>query len=180
MRSSAYSRHIGCIMKSPEKMGVKKRRLKMPQIPMQWEEIHEFVTMAEKLISHYPERYGKVDPKWIIAYGCTNKDLPEGKTKPYEMSGASEPESFTNSKKYFIKFYMSDWESKTEEAKYWLVCSALERLDREIPDNGKVGPYDLKDQATLVRTLGVDWQYKSKLPHPLRDAVEFIEQPVSD
>lgn len=148
----------------------------MAQIKPQWEEIAEFISMARHLVNKYPDRFAGIDPDWIVAYGCTNKDKPEGKTKPYDMSGASEPESFTNSKKYFIKMFMSDWVSRSEENKLWVVFSALERVDKELPDSGKIGPFDYKDQGTLVRTLGADWHSRNRLPNLLTESVEIVEE----
>ncbi len=152
----------------------------MPQIAAEWEEIPDFTTMASRLIEKYPDRFAGVDPDWIIAYGQTNKDRPEGKTKPYEMSGIPEPESFTNSKKYIVKLFMSEWEGRDEKCKLGLVFSALERIDKEHPEKGKVSGYDYKDQATLVRTFGVDWHTRSNLPDLLKEDIEFIEEPLSD
>lgn len=149
----------------------------MPQIPAEWKPIEEFAVVAEKLIAKYPDRWAGIEPNWIIAYGCTNKDRPESKknAKPYDMSGEVAPESFTNSKKYFVKLFMSDWEGRDEVGRQWLVCSALERIDKENPDSGKVNGFDYKDQSVLVRTVGADWHTRSNLPDLLREDVEFVE-----
>ncbi len=150
----------------------------MPQVPAEWEPIEEFGTISAKLIAKYPDRWAGIDPGDIIAYGCTNKDRPENKknAKPYEMSGETEPESFTNAKKYFVKLYMTDWDARDEVGRQWLVCSALERIDKENPDSGKVSGFDYKDQSVLVRTLGADWHMRGDLPDLLRDDVEFVEE----
>lgn len=145
----------------------------MSQIKPMWSPLDEFVVMAAKLVEKYPERWGAVDVFKMIAYACTNKDRPEGKVKPYEMTGATEPESFTNSKQYFVKLFASDWESRTEEQKLTLVASALERIDVDNP--GKVGALDHRDQAVMLRTFGIDWHDRRDLPHLLNDDVEFKE-----
>lgn len=149
----------------------------MAQTAPQWTEIEDFANMAEKLIAKYPERFGKIEPKWMIGYAITNKEKPEGKAKPYEMSGLTEPESFASEKKYFFKTYMNDWESRSEESKLLLVLSALERVDKENPESGKVGPLDYRDQSIMVRTFGADWIHKGRVPHLLNDDVEFYEEP---
>jgi len=152
----------------------------MAQTKPVWEQIGDFNIMASQLIEKYPERFGKIDPDWIIAYGIVNKDKPAAKTKPFDMSGIAEPESFTNSKKYFVKLYLSDWEARDDSNKLWIVFSALERLDRDEPDNGKVGGFDYKDLSTLVRTLGADWDGKGNLPNLLTQDVNIVDEPISE
>ncbi len=149
----------------------------MAQTAPAWTEIEEFPKMVERLVSKYPERFSGIEPDWLVAYAITNKEKPEGKAKSYEMTGATEPESFTNSKKYFFKTYMNDWEARSEESKLMLVLSALLRVDPENPESGKVGPFDYRDQAIMVRTFGADWMYKGRLPHLLNDDIEFHEEP---
>ena len=142
------------------------------QMPPEWEEIAEFSTMAAQLKEKYIERFGEVEIDLIIAYGCTNKDRPEKKAKLYEMSSLPEPESFTSTKQYFVKMYMSDWSAKEDNQKLVLVCSALERIDPANP--GKVGALDYRDQNVMVRTFGVDWPDRD-VPHLLKEDVEFRE-----
>ncbi|NMC62389.1 MAG: hypothetical protein GYA55_04405 [SAR324 cluster bacterium] len=143
------------------------------QVKPKWEEITEFCQLAAKMVEKYPERFGSVEVDRIVAYGCTNKERPDKKAKLYEMSGETEPESFTNSKTYFIKMFMSDWESRDEAAKLLIVASALSRID---PDNpGRVGPLDYRDQNVMVKTFGPDWQDRSDVPHLLKDQISFRE-----
>lgn len=149
------------------------------QIPIQWQEIPEFVSMSEKLIEHYPERFGHIEPEWLIGYAAINKDNPEGK-KPWDIAGEKEPQSFTNSKKYFFTTFMDVWNARSEESKYWFVFAALERIDRDAPGSGKLRPYDYKDQGVMVRTIGADWESRGNLPHPITDDINFVEEPKSD
>lgn len=149
----------------------------MAQIKPVWEEIPKFIKMANQLVEKYPERFGNIETEWLVAYGITNKDKPERNTKPYEMSGIAEPESFAcQPRKYFVKFYMSDWEGRSEVNQMWVVFSALSRLDRDEPGNGKVAGFDYKDQATLIRTLGPDWYGRGDLPNLLSDNVDIVDE----
>jgi hypothetical protein len=145
----------------------------MAQIKPQWEPLVQFSVMAAKLIEKYPERYLGVEIDKLIAYSCTNKDKPKGGTKPYEMSGESEPESFTNSKQYFVKLFQSDWDSRTEQQQLAIVASVLERIDPDDP--GKIKPLDHRDQGVMLRTFGIDWHDRGDLPHLLNDNVQFRE-----
>jgi hypothetical protein len=150
----------------------------MAQVPPQWEEVPEFVEMGRKIIEKYPDRFSHVNPDWLIAYICINKTRPESKTKLYEMSGQTEPEAFTNSKKYFVKMFHDVWEALPEENRLLLVFSALSRIDKEKPESGKVGGFDLHDQAVMARTFGVDWGLKGGVPNILRQDVDFVEAPI--
>jgi len=136
----------------------------------QWIEIEEFATMAAKLVEKYPERFGEVDIDKIIAYACVNKDRPEGKSKVYDMSGSVPPESFTNSKTYFVKIFNDVWE-KTDEQKLALVFSALSRVD---PTNqGKIKPLDYADQEEMVANFGANWHERGDLPNLLGRDVDL-------
>ncbi len=143
----------------------------MAQIKPEWITLDEFTALAARLVEKYPERYSGVDADQIIAYACTNKDKPERKTRPYDMSGEMEPESFTNSKQYFVKVFKSDWDARTEEQQLTIISSVLERVDVDNP--GKIRSDDHKDQCVMIRTFGIDWQDRNDLPHLLRDDVEF-------
>ncbi len=145
----------------------------MAQIPPEWESVPEFVEMSSRIVEKYPERFGEIEVSQIVAYKCTNKDKPEKKAKSYEMTGSTEPESFTNEKTYFVKFFSSDWESKTTEQKLLMVCSALSRIDTTNP--GKIGPLDYRDQNVMVRTFGTDWVERGDVPNLLNESISFRE-----
>lgn len=144
------------------------------QVPIVWQEIPEFVQMAEKLIEHFPERFGHIEADWLIGYAATNKDKPDGK-KCWDITGEKEPQAFTNTKKYFFTTYLDAWMGRSENSRYWFVFAALERIDRDMPGSGKLKPYDYKDQGVMVRTVGPDWEDRGNLPNPLTDDIDFIE-----
>lgn len=145
----------------------------MTQLKPEWVPLDEFSIFAAKLIEKYPERWGEIEADKLVAYACTNKDRPEGKVKPYDMSGCAEPESFTNSKEYFVKVFQTDWESRTREQKIAIVVSVLSRID--VTNPGKVGPLDHRDQNVMIRTFGIDWYDRGDLPDILKDDIEFRE-----
>jgi len=142
----------------------------MAQIKPQWEEIDEFNSIALSLIEKYPEKFADIEPQQIVAYSCINKTRPERNKKPYEMSGSTPPESFTNTKMYFIKIFQDVWD-RTEEQKIALVFSVLGRIDTTNP--GKVRPLDYSDQETMVSTFGANWHERGDLPNLLKDDVEI-------
>lgn len=142
----------------------------MTQIKPEWVEIEEFATMASKLVERYPERFGEIDVAQMVAYACVNKDRPEGKSKPYDMSGSTPPESFTNSKSYFVKLFQNVWD-RTYTQKLALVFSALSRIDPTIP--GKIKPLDYADQEEMVSNFGANWHERGDLPDLLKDEVNL-------
>lgn len=142
----------------------------MAQIKPVWVESEDFAEMAGKLVEKYPERFGDIDVDKIIAYTCVNKDRPDGKSKPYDMTGESPPESFTNTKTYFVKMFNDIWE-RTRPQKLALVFSALSRIDPSNP--GKVKPLDYSDQEEMVSNFGANWHERSDLPDLLSGDVNF-------
>jgi len=142
----------------------------MAQFKQEWLEVDEFADMAAKLVEKYPERFGEVDNDQIIAYVCTNKDRPEGKKKPYDISGSTPPESFTNSKSYFVKMFNDVWE-RTENQKLALVFSVLNRIDTDNP--GKIKPLDYADQEEMVHNFGTNWHERGDLPNLLEKNVDL-------
>lgn len=148
----------------------------MAQIKPEWEEIPEFITMAKKLIEKYESELGHVDTNLIVAYKCVNKTKPESRTKNYDMSGQSEPEAFTNTRKYFVKVFHDVWDNMDEKNRLLLVREALLRIDAENPESGKVAGYDLHAQSRMIRTFGVDWETRSDVPNILEDRVDLITE----
>jgi len=142
----------------------------MAKAVREWEEIGEYLKLASKLVEKFNDILGHVDTDQVIAYMCTNKERPKGKSKLYEMSSQTEPESFTNTKSYFVKMFKDTWEELDDEGRLAVVFSTLLRVDPEKP--GKLTPNDLQDQAIMVRTFGVDW-FKKKLPNLLTDSVDI-------
>jgi len=142
----------------------------MAQIIPEWVENEEFKQMAAKLVEKYPERFSHIDVDQVIAYVCVNKDRPEKQRKPYDMSSATPPESFTNSKTYFVKIFNDVWE-RTEQQKLLLVWSALRRIDDDNP--GKLRPWDYSDQEEMVNTFGSHWHERGDLPNILSDNIDI-------
>lgn len=140
----------------------------MAQQQKVWVEVEEFMTMAAQLIEKYPERFSEIDLDRVAAYMCVNKERPEKSTKPYDMSGATTPESLTNSKTYCIKMYQEVWD-RTLEQKLALVFSALSRIDPTNP--GKVKSLDYSDQAEMVDSLGANWHERGNLPNLLKQDI---------
>ena len=140
----------------------KKSGVKM-QVKPEWTHIEEYDVIAEKLCNKFSDRFFHVNPKLIIAYG-QDKERDPKKSRMYQMSGQTEPESFTNEKKYFVKFHMADWISFDEATKACMVFSTLLRIDPEKPESGKLLMNNYKDQSIMVLTFGPYWNNNGKLP----------------
>lgn len=148
--------------------------LNMAQIKPEWEVISEWDNLMAQVIGKF--HFDHVDPSLVIAYKCINKSKPEGKTKLYDMSGQTEPEAFTNSKKYFVKLFHNVWDVMDQKNRLLIVFSALSRIDKVKPDSGKVSGFDLHDQSFMARTFGVDWATRSDIPNILTDNVRIVEE----
>ena len=142
----------------------------MAQIQPEWIEIEEFSMMSAKLIEKYPNQFAHIDVEQLIAYSCVNKDRPERNKKPYDIGNTEPPESFTNSKTFFVKIFNDVWE-KTEEQKLLLVYSALSRIDDQRP--GKLRALDYTDQEMMVNTFGAHWHERGNLPNILDQHTEI-------
>ncbi len=140
----------------------------MPQTKPEWEEASDFKVLASKIVERYPQDFCDIDIDQIIAYVCVNKDRPDGKKLPYAMSGTMPPESFTNSKTYFVKMFQEVWD-RDEVHKLVLIYSVLCRIDPVNP--GKVKPYDYTDQEIMVKNFGANWHERADLPHLLKDNI---------
>jgi hypothetical protein len=151
---------------------------KMPQIKPEYEEMPEFITMARKLIEKYTSEIGHVPINLVAAYKITNKTKPEHKTKLYDMDGCIEPQSFTNTKKYFVTVFHDIWDNMDNKNRQLVVLSALCRIDKDEPESGKVGGYDMHDQSFMARTFGVDWAVRHDVPDILSQTVRLVDEPL--
>jgi len=151
----------------------------MPQIKQEWEVIDEWENLVGKVMEKYPEHFAHIDPSLIVAYKCVNKTKPKGKSRNYDMNGQTEPESFTNSKKYFVTLYHDVWEEMTIGNKLLVVFSALSRIDKDKPDSGKVSGFDLHDQSFMARTFGVDWSTRKDVPNILNINIRIVDEPIN-
>jgi hypothetical protein len=141
----------------------------MVQILPDYVVCEEFSQMAKQIVAKYPERFSELDLDQLIAYLIVNKDRPERSRKPYTIKGESPPQSFTNSKTYFVEIFQNVWD-RTQEQKLALVFSALNRIDLEA---GKIKPLDYQDQEEMVSTFGANWHERGDLPDILKQDVEI-------
>lgn len=142
----------------------------MPQEKPQWEELPEFIQLAEKITAKYDELEA-IEISKIIAYVCTNKSKPESKAKLYELTAEKEPVSFTNTKSYFVTIFQEDWDARGPAERALIVLSVLLRIDPTEP--GKILPLDYKDQSVMVNTFGANWMENGSLPNILEKRVEL-------
>ncbi len=141
----------------------------MAQIQPQWEIAEDFNVLASRVIEKYPEHFSQIELDQIIAYVCVNKERPDKNKKPYDIGGILPPESFTNSKTYFVKMFQNIWE-QTEEQKLCLVYSVLKRIDVVSP--GKLKPLDYSDQEEMVERFGANWHSRGNLPNILTQDID--------
>lgn len=103
----------------------------------QWIEVNDFHDVARAVIAEAPERYSRIALSSIIAYVSPTHPTLSSKRR-YEMTGETEPECMLNTKRYFVKLSMNDWQSQTADEKKSLVATILDRIDPDTP--GHVTP----------------------------------------
>lgn len=142
----------------------------MPQIRAEYEKIEEFATVAGKLIIKYPEILDGIDPKDIVCFGVTNKDPKEGKPL-FEIRTVPYPVRLDVSYSYYVIVNAQDWASYSPNHQALLTMDVLCSLSRE--GDGKVVPFDLKDHAVMLRTVGVDYMKRGDVPDIINDQIDW-------
>lgn len=142
----------------------------MAQYKPEYEKIEELTDIAIKLVSKYPEVLHGIEPESVVCYAITNKD--RGESKPlYEVKTVPYPIRLDCPYDYYVIVYNSDWQGMGEKHKAILTFKALCNISKE--GDGRVIPFDLKDHAVVVRTLGVDHMSDGMVPDILNGQVEW-------
>lgn len=140
------------------------------QTKPEYEVIDEFKGLASKLVEKYPEVLDGVNPNVVRCVGVTNKDPKEGKPL-FEIRPVPMPIRLDCPYSYYIIVNMGDWQSLSQQHKALLAMDVLCSISRE--DDGKVIPFDLKDHAVILRTVGVDYMKRPDVPDIIKTKVEW-------
>lgn len=133
----------------------------MAQITPQYEELDEFVSIANKLIERHPAIFAGISVDKIACVAITNKDRKEGKPR-WELKTVVPPVSIFCPKEYIVVLFLSDWAALSQKQKGYLVAQALRSISPE--GEGKTIPFDMKDHAIMLRTFGVDYIENPSVP----------------
>lgn len=144
----------------------------MSQIAPNYEELPEFLHIADQLIDRYPEVFGNIDLTRISAFAITNKDRKDSSKPIWEIMSVKPPINILCNKDYIINLYQDSYESLGDKHKAVLVADALNAISVE--GKGKINPKDLREYAIMVRTLGVDFMDNPDVPNILTDDVEWV------
>lgn len=142
----------------------------MPQVPPQYEELEEFMNIANKLIERYPSVFAGKSVDKIACVSITNKDRKEGKPR-WELKTVVPPVSIFCPREYIVVLFLSDWTAMTDKQKALLVSDVLCSISPE--GEGKTVPFDMKDHAIMLRTFGVDYLENPGAPDLLADNVSW-------
>ena len=145
----------------------------MPQIEAVYEELPEFIDLADKLISKFPEEFANIDIARIACVAITNKKRGDKKRNLWELRSIRPPISLFCQKEYIVVFYSHDWEEMNEKQHSLIAADVL----CSIPPNGKgaIIPMDYKDHSKMLRTFGVDYIDipENKMPDILKDNIDW-------
>jgi hypothetical protein len=145
----------------------------MAQIKPEYEAIKEFRTISEKLVQKYPDVLEGVNAALISCVGVTNKDPKEGKAI-WELHPVKYPPRLDCPYDYYVIVNMKDWDAFDLKHKALLAFDVLCSISREEP--GKVVPFDLKDHAVVLRTVGVDYMKRADVPDILTDNIDWKKE----
>lgn len=141
----------------------------MPQIKPEYEELDEFVTIANKLVKKYPDVFFGLDIAQVKCVSITNKN--RGKKKHlWEVKSVPMPIRLDCPYRYYVILFRADWDEMEEKHKYLLVADALLTIPTE-EDKETLNNFDLNDFDVMVRTFGVDYLQKDGVPDILKDEV---------
>lgn len=143
----------------------------MPQIKPNYEQLPEFVEIIKKLVDLYPDIFPNVDPNNIAAVQITNKERPEKRTQLWELKPVTAPITLFCPKTYFVTVYSSDWDSLSDRHKAAVAADVLLTISPE--GEGKTVPFDKKDHAIILRTLGVDYMDSATIPDLMAGKVDW-------
>lgn len=144
----------------------------MPQVAPNYEELPEFLDIADQLIDRFPDMFGQIDLGRISAFAVTNKDRKDASKPIWEIMPVKPPVSILCNKDYIINVFQNSYEELGEKHKAVLVADALNAISTE--GKGKLNPKDLKEYAVMVRTLGVDFMENPDIPDLLNENVEWV------
>ncbi len=145
----------------------------MPQIRPEYEVIEEFKAIAAKLVEKYPEVLDGINPNAVRCVGVTNKDPKEGKPL-WEVRPVPMPIRLDCPYDYYVIVNAHDWSSWSPNHQALLAMDVLCSLSRE--GDGKVVPFDLKDHAVMLRTVGVDYMKRADVPDIINDQIDWKKE----
>jgi len=143
----------------------------MPQIEPNYEEIPEFLNIADSLIRKYPAQFDNIDLSKVACVGITNKNRSEKKSQLWELKPVKPPMSMYSTKEYIVIFFMNDWEEL--DRKYQSAITADVMFSIPPGGKGQVIPMDYKDHGVMLRTLGVDYMDNVTLPDILTNDISW-------
>lgn len=129
----------------------------------------ELYDLATRIIDKY-EFLDHINPDKIYFAFCT--DESSKKAKPLIMGNiSSELAQKVSNSKYQIAFYMDKWNDWDEETQLIMLFKALYSISEDF--DGKLRKLDPMDPYVILKTFGLDWNFRDDLPNILEDDVVF-------
>jgi hypothetical protein len=75
---------------------------------------------------------------------------------------------------HYLVVNSKDWFSYSPKHQALLIFDALCSIDKE--QEGKIVPFDLKDHAVIIRTVGADYMQRDDVPNILTDDVKWKKE----
>lgn len=147
----------------------------------EYEMVDEFMDLARELQKKYPEVFEDVPVHEMTCYKITNKDRPESRSKMYQIEPVKMPIALDVPYDYYVTIWASDWDGMSDKYRLLLVAEILNRIPQEEKDKGKVLPFDVRGDSTMIRTFkGIDYLDDPNSPHLLEDEIQWVTNPWDD
>lgn len=149
------------------------------QVIPEYEALDEFKTIAQKLISKYPDVFYGVPIDSVKAVVITNKERTEHNNNMFQIKAVPLPISLDCPFSHYVVIYQKDWEDMPEANRILLVSKVLCAIPRGADEedaatsDARVLAPDLKDWNVMVRTFGPDYLVK-EVPNILEKDIKFI------
>jgi len=145
----------------------------MAQSEPVYEELADFLQIADKIIEKYPDKFGDIDASKIACVSIQNKERSEKKMQIWEVKSVKPPISLFSTKDYIFVFHQKDWDELADKHRTLIVADCL----CSIPPGGggDVVSMDYKDHSMMLRTLGVDYMQRNDVPDILETDIDWKE-----
>jgi hypothetical protein len=145
----------------------------LAQVKPEYEAIPEFKQIAAKLVDKYPEVLNGVNASEIQCVGVTNKEPKDGRPT-FEIKPVPMPIRMDCPYTYYVILNKQDWDGMDNKHQALMAFDVLCSIS---PDgDGKVIPFDLKDHAVVVRTVGCDYLSRPDVPDILTDDIKWQKE----
>lgn len=129
--------------------------------------------MAKKLVDKYPDVLDGINAAAIRCVAVTNKE-PKDNKPMWELRAVPMPIRLDCPFSHYVIVNMADWGSMLDKHRALLIFDVLCSISRDGEE--KVVPFDIKDHAVILRTVGVDYMKRTDVPDIINDNIQWKKE----